>query len=84
MPQETKTNNLLIDAGPLSLILIGFYDSNKLDNFLIGSKKFDKEDFKILLQFLQYPDLFVTPQILAEANNIVENSIGRDEFKELK
>ena len=52
MPQETKTNNLLIDAGPLSLILIGFYDSNKLDNFLIGSKKFDKEDFKILLQFL--------------------------------
>lgn len=83
MPQQTKISNLLIDAGPLSLILIGLYDSNKLDSFRVGSKKFDKEDFKVVLQFLQSPNLFITPQILAEANNIVENSIGKEKFKEL-
>lgn len=80
---EAKTKKLLIDTGPLSLILIGSYKLEKLNKFRAGSKKFDEDDFKILVQFLQDLDLFITPQILAETNNIVKNSIGKEELEKL-
>lgn len=80
--QKANGTDLLIDTGPLSLLLVGSYKIDKLDKFVVDSRKFDENDFKLLIQFLQNFNLFITPQILAETNNIVEKYIGKNEFGE--
>lgn len=80
--QKVKTKNLLIDTGPLSLLLVGLYNVKRLDKFSINSKRFDKKDFTLLIQFVQEHTLFVTPQILAETVNITSKYIEKNEFSE--
>ena len=40
LQQKADAKNILIDTGPLSLLLIGSYKADKLKRFRIGSKKF--------------------------------------------
>lgn len=80
--QEARSKSLLIDTGPLSLLLVGAYNTRYLDKFIIESKKVDKKDFELLVNFLQGLEILVTPHVLAETNNIVENKIGKRNFKD--
>lgn len=78
-----KTKNLLVDTGPLALLLVGLYKSEKLKEFQIDSKRFDEEDLNLLVNFLRGINLFITPQILAETNNIIGKFMVKEQFKEL-
>lgn len=66
-----KFKDIVIDTGPLLILLTGFYGH--------GVKKFTKEkdDFKILVEFIKkYPNIFVTPQVLTEVSNLAKREFG--------
>lgn len=81
--KDAKTKNLLLDTGPLVLLLVGSYNNEKIASLTVGSKKFETEDFKLLLSFLKGFDLFITPHILAEASNIIGKYIRKNEFEKV-
>lgn len=75
------TKDILIDTGPLSLILFGAYDL-----YSIRKLKFrytpDIDDLRILLQFLLRFRIVITPQVLAEVSNLVNTKIDKQNFME--
>ncbi len=71
-----RFKEILMDTGPLLLYLIGFYSINDLRRF-----NYDKKDFILLIEFLKnFRQIFVTPQVLAEASNIAKSRLKEEKF----
>ena len=72
---------IILDTQSLIIVTVGLYDHAKLQKIKYKDRKFTKEDFDLLSQYLYGLRIIVSPQILAETCNIVENSFGRELFK---
>ena len=74
-------NQVTLDTSPLIIYLVGSFDSNHLSKVKYSNRKFSKIDYDLLIQYIGSKKICITPQILAEMCNIVENSFGKDLFK---
>lgn len=64
--------NIVIDTIPLLLFLVGTYDTKLISEFK-RTNAYVTDDFKILRQFLVYTKIIsVTPGVLSEVSNFVE------------
>ncbi|PKP55327.1 MAG: hypothetical protein CVT89_08805 [Candidatus Altiarchaeales archaeon HGW-Altiarchaeales-2] len=71
-----KYNEIVIDTGPLLVILAGLYGHNTITKF-----SYSNDDFKILKEFLKNVSrIFITPQVLAEVSNLVNTKIEKEFF----
>ena len=71
-----RFKEIIIDTGPLLLYLIGFYGIRDLRRF-----NYDKKDFILLVEFLKnFKQIFVTPQVLAEASNLAKSRLKEERF----
>lgn len=66
---------LVLDTGPLLLYLIGLFSLKDLN--LVG---YDQQQFYYLFQFLSGKDVFVTPQVLAEASDLAKSRLKSEKF----
>lgn len=66
---------IVLDTGPLLLYLIGLFSQKDLNQ--VG---YDQQQFNLLFQFLSGKEVYVTPQILAEASDLAENEFKSEKF----
>jgi hypothetical protein len=66
---------IVLDTGPLLLYLIGLFSQNDLNQ--VG---YDRQQFSLLFQFLSGKEVYVTPQVLAEASDLAENEFKSEKF----
>ena len=65
-----RYKSLLLDTGPLLLYLVGFYNTKYLSNI-----NYNSQDHALLVDFLKYREIVVTPQVLAEVSNLANNRL---------
>lgn len=75
-------SELILDTSPLVIFLVGSFNKGYLEKVKYKNRKFNTIDYDLLLQYFTGKKLFVTPHILAEMSNIVENSLGNKLFQE--
>lgn len=81
-------DEFILDTSPLIILTIGLFNKDHLHKVKYGNRKFEKVDFDLLHQYIYknktiYENkIIVSPQILAELCNIVENNLGRELFKQ--
>ncbi len=68
--------SFVLDTSPLLVYVVGAFDKHNLTKISYQSRSFDISDFEYLSQFLRGNKVYVTPQILAELSNVIENSLG--------
>jgi rRNA-processing protein FCF1 len=66
---------LLLDTGPLLLYLVGFYN-----NKYLPSINYSSQDHALLVDFLNYREIVVTPQVLAEVSNLANKRLREANF----
>lgn len=72
-----KYQKIILDTGPLFLLLVGWYNPQKLDKI-----SFTEEQFGILLSYIhQFNESVVTPHVLAEMSNLAGNRL-KENFPE--
>ena len=74
--------DLILDTSPLIIFLVGSFNKKYLEKVKYKNRRFDAIDYDLLLQYFSGKKLFVTPHILTEMSNIVENSLGKELFQE--
>jgi hypothetical protein len=70
-----RYKKLVLDTGPLLLYLIGLFSQKDLSLF-----GYDQQQFYHLFQFISGKDVFVTPQVLAEASDLAKNELKSKKF----
>lgn len=68
--------SFILDTSPLLVYVVGAFDKRYLTKISYQSRSFDNLDFEILSQSLHGKIVYVTPQILAELSNVIENALG--------
>jgi rRNA-processing protein FCF1 len=66
---------LLLDTGPLLLYLVGFYNTKYLSII-----NYNSQDHALLVDFLKYREIVVTPQVLAEVSNLANKRLKEANF----
>jgi hypothetical protein len=70
MVSKHRTNGLLLDTNLLLLWVIGSYDRRRIENFK-RTAAYTRDDFqKLGWLILQFKQLWTTPNILTEVNNL--------------
>lgn len=71
---------IIVDTGPLILLMGGYYNYDLIGKTSL-TYEFTKEDFELLVRFLNnFREVIITPQILAEISNRVNNKLPKDKF----
>ncbi len=74
-------NPIILDTGPMTFLLIGLYDpSKKLQKDIWQGHT--QEELKLLLNLIKpFKSIMITPQILAECTNLLNQSMNSDKYK---
>ena len=77
MPENIyKFKSVILDTGPLLLYLIGFFHVKYLEKF-----DYNTRELILLNEFLKnFPEIMVTPQVLAEMSDLVKSRLKQSLF----
>ena len=74
-------NPLILDAGPLVFLLIGLYDPSKKNANDIWQGH-TKGELDLLLNIIKnFKSIIITPQILAECTNLLNQKIDKNKYE---
>lgn len=76
-----KVKPIVTDTSPLLLLLIGFYNTDAIENFRRFSKKYDSEDYDLLFQYVAKRKVIVTPHVLSEISSFAKMEL-KNRFSE--
>ena len=74
-------NPVILDTGPLVFLLIGLYDPSKKTAKDIWQGH-TKEELELLLKIIKpFESIIITPQILAECTNLLNQSVDSNKYQ---
>ena len=72
--------NIILDTGPLLFLLESIYNNSSIGKTPF-TKGYSLKDFETLTNFLSnFKGVMITPQILAEVSNLINNRLSRNDF----
>lgn len=78
--QSYFRKGIIVDTGPLVLLLAGHYNYNSIGKSKLTAE-FEKGDFDILTSFLsKFRKIIVTPHVLAEVSNLINTKVNKSNF----
>jgi len=78
--QSYFRKGIIVDTGPLVLLLAGHYNYNSIGNSKLTAE-FEKGDFDILTSFLsKFRKIIVTSHVLAEVSNLIITKVNKGNF----
>ncbi len=81
-----RFNEIVLDTNSFVVLLVGMYNRRMLCKVL-DKNRFKETDpdvlYDYLEEFLRNRKIILTPQVLAESGNIIENKCGESTFKDI-